>query len=225
MQPREIESEDELRVVKRRLGILAAIIVLTLGGGFLYHMTGTSKDQAGAKAKAKLSLDPAEVRQTADKLLPGVVPPAGYSWVTGIAREDWKLEAAVLAKSAKEAAYTELSPDGLRFTFVGMDISDKLPADQRLDAFTKFAFLSREKRGWKVISRDSETLKVNGQARPGLRSVVKGPAGKVTFIEHSVLFINGSRMVLLVVNGPEKTFNTTLMQKFLDSLSPPDQKA
>lgn len=204
--------------------IASVALIAMLAGGLALWRSKRTQDGPPKENESAVIFDAAKTREAAERLMPGVKPPAGYQWVATQTREKVKMESATLARSQDEASYNKLSPDGLRFIFVGLDIPPKIAPEQRLDEFSNMVFLARQNRGWKLISKIPESLKVKGKQRPAVKLVLKTPDGKSTLLEHHLLFINGTRMVLLIINGPKATFNAAAMQKFLDGLTLPEQQ-
>lgn len=194
----------------RRIAIsLSVLILLAAGGGygyFLYQTRDINRDQA-------------QVEALAAELLPGARPIPGTRGVAAMDKDGLRI--AVLAPSLRKARPDRLEGQDLRFVIVGLGKPANLEAVEKIRDQISEMEQQKLELGISKISSTPEMLKAGGKPHPAMHTLSEIGAGGPKLSEHATIFSPRKSAVILIIDGPEASFNQAGMQQFLDGLDTP----
>jgi len=171
--------------------------------------------------RQQVVLNSAEVERMAASMLPGAKPPAGMKGVLGLHPEG--LEVAIFAPSLAQAKPENLSGSDLRI-IIARPVSPQPPSPQEIS--DKISHAQKEKaQKMDTLEKKPRLLSVGGKPYPGLEShlVLKSNGAKLR--ENLTILLVEKKPVVILVLGPEATFNTAARDEFLKALKAPDGPA
>ena len=188
------------------LAIALLVIVASLGAILFRYKT------------RDLILDSARVEEMAARFLPGARPLPGCGGAVGMEKE--LLQVAIFAPSPTKARPGTLQGQELRILIAQIKT---LPTDvETLDKwhdFVKKISADREAQGVKTLEKRPLLIRLAGRPQPFLRSVSE--INSLRFVEFTTVFPIAGKPVVLMIMGPEATFNQQAMDTFLGRLEIP----
>lgn len=192
--------------MRRALIGLAIFLGLAALGGYLLFRYKTRD----------MILDQATVETLAARLLPGAKPLPGYQGVAAIVKDP--AEVAILARSLSKAKPENLEGDDLRFVIAGLPVPKGEDSLEQLRGFVDKVTLQQEAQGLKTLEKKPGVMRMKDRPLPVLRSTVQVGEGGPKLEEVTAMFPRDGNVVLLIVSGPQASFNSAGLQTFLDGL-------
>ncbi|MBM3461016.1 MAG: hypothetical protein FJX76_02840 [Armatimonadetes bacterium] len=193
----------------RKLGVVAAVVglVVAVAAGVVVW-----------KMRGKVFLNPAEVEGLAARMLPGARPPAGMKAVLGLHPEE--LEVAIFAPSIDRAEPANLSGGDIRILIARPERREKAPSASEIRERIGKA-RERKQEEMDTVSESPTLLRVGGMPYPGMKSTVVLKSNGSRMTEYMSIFVRDKAPTVLLILGPEASFNQAAMQQFLDGLEAP----
>jgi hypothetical protein len=167
--------------------------------------------------KNQVLLDSAEVEQRAAAMLPGAKPPSGLRGVLGLHPEG--LEVVIFAPALPQASAENLSGSDLRILIARptsphppspQEISDKIDQAQKKKA-----------QQMDTLEKKPILLSVGGKPYPGLESRLSLKSNGAKLRENLTILMPDQKPVVVLIVGPENSFNTSTRDEFLSALQAP----
>lgn len=192
--------------MRKLLAILVVLAVAAIAVGLIFLK------------KNGVVLDSAEVERSAATMLPGARPPAGLKGVLGLHLEG--LEVAIFAPSLDQVKTENLNDSGLRIVIARPTSSDP-PSPQ--DIAEKIA-KARKERAEEMETQATRPvlLPVGGKPYPALESSLSMRSNGKKMRQESTIFPIDKKPVVVLIMGPQQTFNLAARDQFLATLTAPD---
>jgi hypothetical protein len=193
--------------MKKIIAIVAVILVVG-AAGFLFYI----------KQSKNIEVDSAAVEARGAAMWPGARPPKGLKGVLAISPEEG-IEAVIFAPS-----FSKVKPDNLE----GSDLRIVLAQPQGEDpSMAEIKTKITEARGRKdeemeTLEEKPTLLQIGGQAYPGIDSSVEMRESGKKLHENVTLLKTDKQVTVILIIGPEESFNTALRDEFLSALEAPD---
>ena len=193
--------------MKKPLLIVAILVIVTVALVLVY-----------ISRSKQLALKSAEVVARGEAMWEGAKPPTGLKGVLAIRPEDG-IDAAIYAPSLSKVKPANLQDDELRIVVARAETETPDLAEVR-------AKLSRaqERKGEDMtkVSEKPVLLEVGGQRYPALEvtSILKDSDRKLK--ENITILNDGKKTTVILITGPDDSFNTSTRDQFLKGLKKPD---
>ena len=193
--------------MKKPLLIVAILVVLAVALVLVYM----------SRSK-QLALKSAEVVARGEAMWEGAKPPAGLKGVLAIRPEEG-IDAAIYASSLSKVKPANLQGDELRIVVARAETETPDLSEVR----TKLS--KAQARKAEEMVKESEKpimLEVGGQRYPALEvtSTLKDSGLKLK--ENITILNDGKQTTVILITGPEESFNTSTRDQFLKGLKKPD---
>jgi hypothetical protein len=170
---------------------------------------------AARKVGQSLVLGPQKVEALAAEILPGAVPPPGHQGLFGMRLAG--IDMAFLAPVGFRQQ--QLAPGQLMIMMMafppGAQVSQEEAERQLREALAQ---QGQGKGGGKVVSQETVTLTIGGRPVPAVKTVLQDDQGGRSLCFTALVHNPAQRLVCLLIQGPEASFNRQAMQAFLAPL-------
>lgn len=161
-------------------------------------------------------LDPAEVERIASRLLPGAAPPPGLKAVLALRPEEG-LEVAIFAPSLDKVDVSRLEGKDLRIVIAHPDQPTGNP-DLKALASKIGEAQGRKAEEMDTLEESPVMVEIGGRPYPAMsgRAALKASGKRVQ--EFVTILSPGSNTVVVLVTGPDGSFDRATMDRFLAGL-------
>lgn len=165
--------------------------------------------------KKGVVIDSAQVEASAAQMLPGARPPGGLKGVLSLKLQD--LQVAIFAPSLGKAEVANLSGDDLRI-IIAKPTTDQRPQPQEVLQKISQA-QNRKAEEMDTLEKSPTLLKVGGKPYPAIESKTMLKSNGTRLRENLTVLLVEKRPVIVLICGPEATFNSATRDQFLAGLS------
>ncbi|MBT9583416.1 hypothetical protein IV102_08700 [bacterium] len=192
----------------RKILIVLGLLVVLVAVGLLIFLK-----------KNQVALSSAEIEKMASDMLAGAKPPTGLKGVLGLHLEG--LEVVIFAPSLPKAEPSNLTGSDLRI-IVAKPTAEKAPTPQEIGAKIDAA-QKRKAEQMDALRKGPLMLKVGGKPYPGLESQLALKSDGRKLRENMTIVLADKKPVVVLMLGPEESFNTAARDEFLAALAAPTQ--
>lgn len=192
--------------MKKLLAPIALLLVLAAAGILVY-----------IKQSKNIEVDSAAVEARGAAMWPGARPPTGLKGVLAISPEEG-IDAVIFAPSLSKVKPNNLVGDDLRIVLAQPKVANPNIAEIKEKLIQA---RGRKDEEMETLQEKPTLLQVGGEPYPAMDSQVALKDGGKKLHENVTILMKGKQVTVVLIIGPEESFNTKLRDEFLRGLEVP----